>query len=64
MVQLNEVYMLDYVRTGFSRSRPGSPERAARDVFSEISGSLLLGHVLRNLFGERLKYQSGYTVFW
>ena len=35
MVTLNDVWLVDYARTAFSRSRPGQPER---DVFGEIRG--------------------------
>jgi acetyl-CoA C-acetyltransferase len=52
MVELNEVYMVDYVRTPFSRSRPKSRERSA---FSEIRGDQLAGLTLRNMFEKRLK---------
>ncbi len=47
-----EVYMVDYVRTPFSRSRPKSRERSA---FSEVSSHQLVGYTLRNMFEERLK---------
>lgn len=52
MVQLRNVYMVDYVRTPFSRSRPKSRERSA---FSEIRADQLVGLTLRNMFEERMK---------
>jgi acetyl-CoA acetyltransferase family protein len=52
MVELNDVFMVEYVRTPFSRSRPRSRERSA---FSEITADQLVGYTLRNLFEERLK---------
>lgn len=55
MVQLNEVWLVDYARTGFSRSRPGTPER---DVFGDISGDVLLGKLLVKFFDERLANKS------
>jgi len=51
MVQLNEVWLVDYARTGFSRSRPGATER---DVFGDIRGDELLGKLLNKFFDERL----------
>ena len=55
MVELNEVYITDYVRTPFSRSRPKS---RARSAFSEIRGDQLAGLTLRNMFEVRLKGKS------
>ena len=52
MVNLNEVYLVDYVRTPFSRSRPASRERSA---FSEVRADQLVGLTLRNMFEVRLK---------
>ncbi|MCP4763688.1 MAG: acetyl-CoA C-acyltransferase [archaeon] len=52
MVELNEVYMVDYIRTPFSRARPRTPER---DAFSEIRADELMGLTLRNMFEVRLK---------
>ena len=52
MVQLNNVYIVDYVRTPFSRSRPTSRERSA---FSELRADQLAGLTLRNMFEERMK---------
>jgi len=51
MVQLNEVWLVDYARTPFSRSRPGAPER---DVFGAIRGDELLTLLLKNMFANRL----------
>jgi len=52
MPNLNDVYIVDYVRTPFSRSRPTSAERSA---FSEVRGDQLVGYTLRNMFEERVK---------
>ena len=52
MNQFKNVYMVDYIRTPFSRSRPGNRERSA---FSELTSDMLVGYTLRNLFEERLK---------
>lgn len=52
MVNLNEVYLVDYIRTPFSRSRPNSRERSA---FSEVRADQLVGYTLRNMFEVRLK---------
>lgn len=49
---MNEVYIVDYLRTPFSYSDPTRPER---DAFGEIRADHLLGYVLRNLFEHRLK---------
>lgn len=46
-----EVYMVDYVRTPFSRSRPRMPHR---DAFSEISGPILVAETLKNMFEVRM----------
>ena len=51
MVELNDVWLVDYARTAFSRSRPGQP---ARDVFGEIRGDELLVLLLKNMFENRL----------
>ena len=47
MVELNEVWLVDYARTAFSRSRPRQPER---DVFGEIRGDELLALLIKNMF--------------
>jgi len=52
MVELNEVWLVDYARTPFSRSRPGTPER---DVFGEIRGDELLALLLKKMWETRLK---------
>ncbi|MHA1149982.1 MAG: acetyl-CoA C-acyltransferase [Promethearchaeota archaeon] len=52
MVELNEVWLIDYARTPFSRSRPAQPER---DVFGEIRGDELLAMLLKNMWETRLK---------
>jgi acetyl-CoA C-acetyltransferase len=51
MVELNEVWLVDYARTAFSRSRPRQPER---DVFGEIRGDELLTLLLKDMFAKRL----------
>jgi len=50
-MELNEVWLVDYARTAFSRSRPNQPER---DVFGEIRGDELLVLLLKNMFENRL----------
>ena len=50
-MELKEVWMIDYARTGFSRSRPSQPER---DVFGEIRGDELLATLLMKFFDEKL----------
>ncbi len=49
---LNDVYMVDYVRTPFSRARPRKPER---DAFSDIPGVRLVAATLNNMMDVRLK---------
>jgi acetyl-CoA C-acetyltransferase len=51
MVDLNEVWLIDYARTAFSRSRPKQPER---DVFGEIRGDALLSELLMKFYDEKL----------
>ncbi|NVM18730.1 MAG: acetyl-CoA C-acyltransferase [Candidatus Lokiarchaeota archaeon] len=46
-----EVWLIDYVRTAFSRSRPTQPES---DVFGEIRGDELLAQLLMHMFDKRL----------
>ena len=50
-MDLKEVWLIDYARTAFSRSRGKQPER---DVFGEIRGDELLAKLLINLFDEKL----------
>ena len=50
-MQLNDVWLIDYARTAFSRSRPTQPER---DVFGEIRGDELLARLLMKFFNEKL----------
>jgi len=45
------VWLVDYARTAFSRSRPTQPER---DVFGEIRGDALLAELLIKFFDGRL----------
>ena len=54
-MELKEVWMIDYVRTGFSRSRPRQPER---DVFGEIRGDELLATLIMKFFDEKLANKS------
>jgi acetyl-CoA acetyltransferase family protein len=49
---MKEVYIVDYIRTPFSRARPRNPER---DVFSEIPGARLVAETLNNMIDVRLK---------
>jgi len=50
-LDLKEVWLIDYARTAFSRSRPTQPER---DVFGEIRGDELLGQLLKKFFDGKL----------
>ncbi len=45
------MWLVDYARTAFSRSRPTQPER---DVFGEIRGDALLAELLMKFFDGRL----------
>ncbi|MFX1276160.1 MAG: acetyl-CoA C-acyltransferase [Promethearchaeota archaeon] len=58
MVQLNEVWLVDYARTAFSRSRPGDPQR---DVLSDYRTDELLGTLLIKMF-EQDQYLGGKPV--
>jgi len=51
MPETKEVWLIDYARTPFSRSRPKQPER---DVFGEIRGDELLATLLMKFFDEKL----------
>jgi len=51
MVELNEVWLVDYARTPFSRSRPRQPER---DVFGDQRGDEILATLLMKFFDEKL----------
>ncbi|MFX1455190.1 MAG: acetyl-CoA C-acyltransferase [Promethearchaeota archaeon] len=46
-MELKEVWLVDYARTAFSRSRPAQPER---DVFGDLRGDELLGTLLLKFF--------------
>ena len=48
---MKEVYLVDYARTAFSRSRPNQPER---DAFGEIRGDELLADLLIKFFDGKL----------
>jgi len=50
-MKLKEVWLIDYARTPFSRSRPTQPER---DVFGEIRGDELLAELLIKFFDGKL----------
>ncbi|MHA2398365.1 MAG: thiolase family protein [Promethearchaeota archaeon] len=50
-MELKEVWLVDYARTAFSRSRPRQPER---DVFGEIRGDELLGGLILKFFDQKL----------
>jgi acetyl-CoA acetyltransferase family protein len=50
-MEMKEVWLIDYARTAFSRSRPKEPER---DVFGEIRGDELLATLLMKFFDEKL----------
>jgi acetyl-CoA acetyltransferase family protein len=49
--ELNEVWLIDFARTAFSRSRPKQPER---DVFGEIRSDELLGMLMNEFFNQKL----------
>ena len=51
MRELNEVWLVDYARTAFSRCRPRQPER---DVFGDQRGDELLAQLLTKFFDEKL----------
>ncbi len=51
MREMKEVWLVDYARTAFSRSRPQKPET---DVFGEIRGDALLAHLLKEFFSGKL----------
>ncbi|MFW9999258.1 MAG: acetyl-CoA C-acyltransferase [Candidatus Hodarchaeota archaeon] len=50
-MQTKEVWLIDYARTAFSRSRPREPER---DVFGEIRGDELLATLIMKFFDGKL----------
>jgi len=50
-MELKEVWLVDYARTAFSRSRPRQPER---DVFGEIRSDVLLGTLINKFFEQKL----------
>jgi acetyl-CoA acetyltransferase family protein len=50
-MDLKEVWLIDYARTAFSRSRPKEPER---DVFGEIRSDELLATLLMKFFDQKL----------
>ncbi len=49
---MNDVYLVDYIRTPFSRARPRTP---LRDAFHEISGTRLVAETFNNMLDVRLK---------
>jgi len=50
-METKEVWLIDYGRTAFSRSRPKAPER---DAFGDQRGDELLSHLLMKFFNEKL----------
>ncbi|KKK41709.1 MAG: 3-ketoacyl-CoA thiolase [Candidatus Lokiarchaeum sp. GC14_75] len=50
-MDIKEVWLIDYARTAFSRSRPRQPER---DVFGEIRGDELLASLVMKFFDGKL----------
>jgi acetyl-CoA acetyltransferase family protein len=50
-MEMKEVWLVDYARTAFSRSRPKEPER---DVFGEIRPDELLATLIMKFFDEKL----------
>ncbi len=50
-MELKDVWLIDYARTAFSRSRPRQPER---DVFGERRGDELLADLLMEFFDKKL----------
>ncbi|MFX1357692.1 MAG: acetyl-CoA C-acyltransferase [Promethearchaeota archaeon] len=50
-MDLKEVWLVDYARTAFSRSRPKQPER---DVFGDQRGDELVAQLLMKFFDEKL----------
>ncbi len=50
-MNLKEVWLIDYARTAFSRSRPEQPKR---DVFGDIRGDELLADLLIKFFDGKL----------
>jgi acetyl-CoA C-acetyltransferase len=50
-METKEVWLVDYARTAFSRSRPGTPER---DVFGDQRADELMAHLLMKFFDEKL----------
>ena len=50
-MDLKEVWLIDYARTAFSRSRPKQPER---DVFGAIRSDELLATLLTKFFDQKL----------
>ncbi|MHA1106547.1 MAG: acetyl-CoA C-acyltransferase [Promethearchaeota archaeon] len=50
-MDLKEVWLIDYARTAFSRSRPKQPER---DVFGQIRSDELLATLLMKFFDQKL----------
>jgi acetyl-CoA C-acetyltransferase len=50
-METKEVWLIDYARTAFSRSRPGAPER---DAFGDQRGDELLSYLLMKFFDDKL----------
>ncbi|MFX1479079.1 MAG: acetyl-CoA C-acyltransferase, partial [Promethearchaeota archaeon] len=51
-MKIRDVYITDFIRTPFSRSRPREP---ARDVFGNIRPDVLTAYTLMEMFDNRLK---------
>ncbi|MEJ2296137.1 MAG: acetyl-CoA C-acyltransferase, partial [Candidatus Lokiarchaeota archaeon] len=50
-MEMKEVWLIDYARTAFSRSRPDTPER---DVFGDQRADELMAKLLMKFFDEKL----------
>ena len=50
-MEMKEVWLIDYARTAFSRSRPDTPER---DVFGDQRADELMAQLLMKFFDEKL----------
>jgi acetyl-CoA acetyltransferase len=50
-METKEVWLIDFARTAFSRSRPDSPER---DVFGDLRADELMAELLMKFFDEKL----------
>src|SRR3990172_2819042 len=48
---MKDVWLIDYARTAFSRSRPKEPDK---DVFGQVRGDVLLAELLNKFFDGSL----------